>query len=251
MSPGPDRLDTVNIRIGIAAADTTRAAAALHIPAISGRGTTVHLLAYSCGPTSLRLAAAGVSLLLEQDAEATWMTVRVRPMRRALLNPNWNGFWTDGTETLYIEQERDANSRVLIARLVAAGPSSGLPIAEAGVNLAEILWPRQRSFVEHCTGIQIGDQHVSLTRSVKTRQWAVRLGCVDAHVQRWIISPAVSNQPGFDALEVSRRSSETEADFLLPALYAGLRRRGLEPQDAVAAPEERISIYFDDSDLAD
>jgi len=132
-------LDSVTIRIGIASADTLRAAAALHLHDMSGWGTTVHLLAP--GPTSLRLAAAGISLLLEQDVETTWITVRVRPMRRALLDAKWAGFRTDGRETLHIEQERDANSRVLVARLVGAGPSRGSPIAETAVNLAEVLRP--------------------------------------------------------------------------------------------------------------
>jgi hypothetical protein len=249
MSSGTDRLDAVNIRIGIAAADTQRTAAALRLHDMSASGTTVHLLSH--GPTNLGLSAAGISLLFEQDMETTWVTVRIRPMRRALLDAKWTGFRTDGQETLHIEQERDANSRVLIARLVAAGPSRGSPIAETGVTLADVLRPRQRSFIEHCAGIQVGAQPVHLSRPVRTHRWAVRLDRVDAHIQRWVVSPAVGEQGGFDALEVSRRLSELEADFLLPALSAALRRRGLEPQDTIGRLEERAGFYLSDGGNSD
>jgi len=174
--------------------------------------------------------------------------VRVRPMRRSLLDAKWAGFTTDGRETLHIEQERDANSRVLVARLVGAGPSRGSPVAETAVNLAEFLRPRQRSFIEHCAGIQVGAQFVHLSRPVRTHRWAVWLDRVDTHVHRWVASPVAGEQSGFDALEVSRRSSQLEADFLLPAVSAGLRRRGLEPQDTIGPLEERVGVYLGEAD---
>lgn len=235
---GVSRLDAVNIRIGIADDQTDQAVEAFGLQSIRPSEGTVNLLDYRAGTGVPSLAADGVSVAIYDSADVSVLTVQVRHVRR--LHPGWAGFYSQDSETLRIEEERDSTRRVRTASFTVRDRHHVRELADPYLQLPDLLTPRQWSFMLDCAPGQPRSGPLAVLGPILALSWTVKLDRIDATVSRWRhLSVAGGRAPVLDAIEVSRRSPPEEAGFLYPALATPIRRRGLDPDRGVPWLEMR------------
>lgn len=240
---GTSRLDGITIRIGLAA-PTEHTVEALSLPSIRSSRSTLHLIDYRPGSAPSSLASAGVTIAVHDVDGLRQVTVQVRHVRSAQLYPRWADYYGRDGETLRIEEERDSTRRVLAATLTVPRELPAEALAAADLRLPDVLTPTQRSFMQDCAPGRHRPVPLDPFGPIQVLSWAVRLDRVDAAVSLWRL-PATDDRagPGGDLMEVSRRSSPTEAGFLYPALAASIRRRGLDPDGGIPWLEARAARW--------
>ena len=238
--PGVSRLDSVNIRIGIADDQTEQAVEAFGLQSIGPSQSTVHLFDYRAGTAVPSLAVGGVIIAAYDSADVSLLTVQVRHVRR--LHPRWAAFYGQDSETLRIEEERDSTRRVLAASFTVRGGHHPQESADPHLRLTDLLTPSQWSFMQDCAPGQPRSGPLVRLGPILSLDWTVRLDRIDATVSRWRhFGTADGREPVLDAIEVSRRSLPEEAGFLYPALATPIRRQGLDPDGGIPWLEMRAA----------
>jgi hypothetical protein len=243
-----NRLDAVRIRIGLGEAQTKQAMEGLGLQSITPSRSMLHLLDYRPGPALPTLVSAGVTISVHDSGDLSLLTVQVRHIRRQRLHPRWAVFYGQDEETLRVEEERDRTRRVLTASLTARSPHPGHAWTGADLRLADVLSPRQWSFLHDCVPGRPQPRPLTPLGPISVLSWTVRLDRVDVTVSRWQHRATDGGtETGLDVMEVSRGSLPAEAGFLHPALAASIRRRGLDPDGSVPWLEMRAARWFAES----
>jgi hypothetical protein len=247
-----NRLDSVNIRIGLAGVQAGQAVEAFGLRSIRPSRSTLHLLDYRPGSAasslaSPSLASTGVTISVADSGEQSLTTVQVRHVRRRHLYPRWAAFYGRDAEMLLVEEERDSTRRVLAASFTVRYEHAGPALAGTDLRLADLLTPRQWSFMQDCApGLpQSGLMHP--LGPIPVLSWTISLDRIDATLSRWHLPGTEGGtRPAPELVEVSRRSLPAEAGFLFPALAASMRRRGLDPDGNVPWLETRAAQWSAD-----
>jgi hypothetical protein len=236
---GPERLDAVNIRIGLAHAQSERAVEALGLQSATPSRSALHLIDYRPGSASSSLASAGVTIAVRDWSDRRLLTVQVRHIRQAQLYPRWAAFYRRDGETLRVEEERDSSRRVLAASFCASRERLTQALTGAGLRLPDLLTPRQWSFLQDCAPGHPQPAPLEPFGPIAVLSWKVSLDRIDATVSLWRL-PAEDGTT-LDLMEVSRRTLPAEAGFRYPALAASIRRLGLDPDGGIPWLETRAS----------
>ena len=231
-----ERLDAVDLRIGIPDAGTARTAAALGLDRAKASERAVHLLEdFSSSPGLL--ATVGATARLVEIPRASDVTVQLRAVRRARLDPDWLSFYSDDRHHLQIAEEWTPDRRImtasLTARLDAAIPALAvIPDPDGARPGHGLLSAMQRDFLASCTGLVVEDDRLTLLGPIVERAWRLRRYDFDFLVRRW-----TAHRPGrgadLDLIDLERASIEADAPFLLPALRSLALRQGVDPSEDV------------------
>jgi hypothetical protein len=242
---GMNRLDSVNIRIGLTDAQTGQAVEALGLRSIRPSRSTLHLLDYRPGSAGSSLASAGITISVSDCGAESLTTVRVRHVRRRSLYPRWAAFYGRGAEMLLVEEERGSSRRVLAASFIVRYEHAVPALAGADLRLTDLLTPRQWSFMHDCAPRPPQPGPLDPFGPIPVVSWTISLDRIDATVSRWRLPAAPGGtEPALDLAEVSRRSLPAEAGFLFPALAASMRQRGLDPDGDVPWLEMRAAQWL-------
>ena len=230
-----ERLDGVDLRVGIPDAEAARTAAALGVDRAKASVHAVRLLEdFSSSPGLL--AVAGATARVVEIPRASEVIVQLRPVRRARLGPDWLSFYSDGRHRLRIAEEWTLNQRImttsLAARLDAIPALTARPDPNGTQPAGGLLSAMQRDFLASCAGLVVEDDRLELSGSILERTWRLRLHDLDFLVRRWT---ADNLGPGanLDLMDLERPSSEADAPFLFPALLSLARRQGVDPGEDV------------------
>ena len=242
-----NRLDSVNIRIGLADAQAGQADEALGLRSIRPSRSTLHLLDYRPGSAASSLASAGVTISVADSGEQSLTTVQVRHVRRRRLYPRWAAFYGRDAELLLVEEERDSTRRVLAASFTVRYEHGVPALAGADLRLTDLLTPTQWSFMQDCAPGPPQPGLMDPLGPIPVLSWTISLDRIDATMSRWRLpGPEGGTGPAPELAEVSRRSLPAEAGFLFPALAASMRRRGLDPDGNVPWLETRAAQWSAD-----
>ena len=231
-----ERLDGVDLRIGIPDADTARLAASLALDRAGASEREVYLLEDLSGSLGL-LSAAGATARLVQIPGGHELVVQLRPVRQAQLGPDWLGFYSDARHRLRISEEWTSNQRIMTASLTARldGPVPALAATADpdGTRSAKGLLPgMQRGFLASRTGLVIKDGGLRLLGPITERIWRLRRYDLDFLVRRWT-ARQLGRGTDLDVIDLERPSSEADAPFLLPALRSVAHRQGTDTGEDV------------------
>jgi hypothetical protein len=231
-----ERLDGVDLRVGIPDAGTARLAISLGLDHAGASERRIYLLEDLSGRHG-PLSAAGVTARLISTSGRYELVVQLRPARRAQLGPGWLGFYSDARHRLRISEEWTATQRILTASLTAEldGPVQALaaPAAPDGNWPARgLLSARQRDFLVTRPGLVVNDGGLRLLGPILERVWRLRRYDLDIVVRCW-----TAHQPHrhaeLDLIDLERTSVEADAPFLLPALRSLAQRHGIDPGEDV------------------
>jgi len=233
-----ERLDGVDLRIGIPDADVASVIAALGLDTREPEERAVHLLEDLSGAPA-RLMAAGATARLQCAPGRCEVVVQLRPARRARLGPPWAGFRSGQGHRLRITEEWVATQRVLIAALtasldrgeLAAVPARAPVTAEPGSGL---LSATQASFLADCAGLAVPGDRLMMIGPIRERVWTLRQDDLRFRVRRWTAHGRGGTR-ALDLADLEARTSPEDAPFLFPALRS-LARQHLVDTEAEAGP---------------
>lgn len=194
-----ERLDGVDLRIGIPDADTARLAASLGLDRAGASEREVYLIEDLSGRPGL-LYAAGATVRLRQIPGGHELVVQLRPVRRARLGPGWLGFYTADPD-----------------RTRSAGG---------------LLSATQRDFLATCAGLVVNDGRLSLLGPILEHICRLRRYHLDFLVRR-LTAPRLGRGADLDLIDLERGSVEADAPFLFPALLSLARQQGVDPGEDV------------------
>lgn len=244
---GMNRLDSVNIRIGLTDAQAGHAVEAFGLRSIRPSRSTLHLLDYRPGSAAPSLASTGVTISVADCGGQSLTTVQVRHVRRRHLYPRWAALYGRDAEMLLVEEERDSTRRVLAASFAVRYEHAVPALAGTDLRLTDLLTPRQWSFMQDCAPGLPQARLMDPLGPIPVLSWTISLDRIDATLSRWRLSgPEGGTGPATELAEVSRRSLPAEAGFLFPALAASMRRRGLDPDGDVPWLETRAAQWSAD-----
>jgi len=231
-----ERLDGVDLRIGIPDADTARLAASLGLDRAGASEREIYLLEDLSGSPGL-LSAAGTTARLVQIPGGRQLVVQLRPVRQAQFGPDWLGFYSDARHRLRISEEWTANRRIMIAsltaRLDAAIPALAATTDPDGTRSARgLLSARQRDFLATCAGLVVNDGRLRLLGPILEHIWRLQRYDLDFAVHRWT-ARRLGRGADLDLIDLERASVEADAPFLLPALRSLAQRQGVDPSEDV------------------
>jgi len=240
-----ERLDGVDLRIGIPDADVASVIAGLGLDTCEPSERAVHLLEdLSGGPA--RLMTAGATARLRCAASRREVVVQLRPARRARLGPPWAGVRSGQGHRLRITEEWVATQRVLVAALTAslgtgepaavparaaAVPARGPVTAEPGGGL---LSARQAGFLADCAGLTSPGDRLMMIGPIREQVWTLRRDDLRFRVRRWTAHGRGGTR-ALDLADLEARTSAGDAPFLFPALRS-LARQHLVDTEAEADP---------------
>ena len=182
---GMNRLDSVNIRIGLADAQTGQAVEALGLRSIRPSRSTLHLLDYRPGSAASSLASTGVTISVADSGEQSLTTVHVRHVRRRRLYPRWAAFYGRDAEMLLVEEERDSTRRVLAASFTVRYEHAAAALAGADLRLTDLLTPRQWAFMQDCAPGPPQPGLMDPLGPIPVLSWTISLDRIDATMSRW------------------------------------------------------------------
>lgn len=231
-----ERLDGVDLRIGIPDAGTARVAASLGLVRAGARERDVYLLEDLSGGPGL-LSATGATARLVQVPGGHELVAQLRPVRRAQLRRDWLGFYSDTKHRLRISEEWTSTQRIMTASLTARldGP---VPVLAAtadpdGTRPAQgLLSGMQRDFLASRTGLMIKEGGLRLLGPFGERIWGLRRYALDFMVRRWTVH-RLDRDADLDVIDLERATAEADAPFLLPALRSLAQRQGTDPSEDV------------------
>lgn len=231
-----ERLDGVDLRIGIPNADTARLAASLGLDRGRASEREVYLLEDRSGSPGL-LSAAGATVRLMQIPGGHELVVQLRPVRQAQLGPDWLGFYSETRHRMRISEEWTSNQRIvtasLTARLDEALPALAAAADPDGTRSARgLLSTTQRTFLATCTELGVNEDGLRLFGPILERTWRLRRYDLDFLVRRWTAHP-MGRDADLDLIDLEQASSEADAPFLLPALRSLAQRHGVDPGEDV------------------
>lgn len=238
-----ERLDGVDLRVGIPDADAARLAASLALDGAVASERAVYLLEnFSGGRGRDRggpglLSAAGITARLVRIPAGHELVVQLRPVRQARLGPDWLGFYSDARHRLRISQEWTSVRRIMTASLTARLDGAGRTLAdtadpEGTRSAGGLLSGMQRDFLASCAGLVIDDDGLAAFGPITERAWRLWRYDLDFLVRRWT-APRLGHGADLDLIDLERASVETDAPFLFPALRSLAMRQGVDPGEDV------------------
>jgi hypothetical protein len=242
-----ERLDGVDLRIGIPDADSARLAAGLGLDRARASEREVYLLEDLSGSPGL-LSAAGATVRLVPIPGGHVLVVQLRPVRRAQLGPDWLGFYSDTTHRLRISQEWTTNQRIMTASLTARldGPVRALA-ARAGPDgtrsATGLLSAMQRDCLAIHTELVVNEGRLRLLGPILERAWRLRRNDLDFLVRRWT-ARRLGRGTSLDLIDLEQASVEEDAPFLLPALRSLAQRQGIDSGEDVEPVVVRAVSWF-------
>jgi hypothetical protein len=227
-----ERLDGVNLRVGILDADAARVAAAFDLDPSEAREREIHVLEYLVGGSGL-LTAAGATVWRAQGPRSRQVVARLWPVRRARLAPGWSAFYADSRHRLRIAQEWIGTRRILTAALTESldltSPAPGSDRDPAGLRASQgLLSARQRDFLNDCAGIVVPDHGLVLLGPIQEQVWALERDDLSLRIRRWR-AHRLGETAGLDMIDLEVPTSAEDAPFLFPALRSLAQRNGIDP----------------------
>jgi hypothetical protein len=233
-----ERLDGVDLRIGIPDADVPSVMAALGLDTREPGECAVHLLEDLSGwPT--RLMTAGATARLECAPRRREVVVQLRPARRARLVPPWAGFRSGRGHRLRVTEEWAATQRVLVAALTSAHDTGGPAAVPARAPVTTepgggLLSATQAGFLADCAGLTAREDRLMMIGPIRERVWTLRRDDLRFRVRRWT-AYGRGWARGLDLADLETWTSAADAPFLFPALRSLARQHLVDPE-AEAGP---------------
>lgn len=240
-----ERLDGVDLRIGIPDAAVARVIFAFGLDTREPSERVIHLLEnLPSGPT--RLIAAGVTARLECSLSRCEVVIQLRPARRARLGPDWAAFYSGSGHRLRLAEEWVATQRILVATLTASlddWDAASIP-ARAPVTAESargLLSARHLEFLASCAGLTILEDQPMLLGPIRERAWTLRHGDLHFRVRRW-----TAGLPGrarlLDLVDLEAQTSAADAPFLFPALRSLARQHQVDSEAETSPMAVRAPI---------
>lgn len=250
--PPAERLDGVDLRIGIPDSEAARVVAAFGLDTCEASERAIHLLENLSGGPG-RLTTAGATARLVQAPGRSEVVVQLRPVRRARLGPDWSGFHSDSRHRLRIAQEWAGTQRILAASLTASidardpalAPALAPAPAAAPLSVRPghgLLSARQRDFLADCAGLVVPEDRLTLLGPIQERAWMVRHTDLSLRVRRWTARRPGSTS-GLDLVDLEAQTSAADAPFLFPALRSLARQHQVDTEAEVDPIPIRAVIW--------
>ena len=231
MVVGAGRLDTIKIKVTMAAPEVGAALAAF---GLAGSAAHSHEIYFCEQPSTLGLLPLlddGVILRIRRRPEGPGdVTVKLRPCRPGQLRGRWATFRRSAHHELRIKGDWAHDRRVVAAALVRSVPGDQLrhALGFRPPGLDRLFSARQRRYLAECTIAGPGLDDLCLLGPVEIRQWRLRERRYDITAERWTVrTPGGPSGP--DLLELSVTARPGDAALVQPAFLATIRRRGLDP----------------------
>jgi hypothetical protein len=236
--PVAERLDGVDLRIGIPDAAVARVIFAFGLDTREPSERVIHLLENLPGGPA-RLIAAGVTARLECSLSRCEVIVQLRPARRARLGPDWARFYSGSGHRLRLAEEWVATQRTLVAALTASlddWDAASIParISVTAESARGLLSARHLEFLASCAGLMILEDQLMLLGPIRERAWTLRHGDLHFRVRRWTAGLPASARL-LDLVDLEAQTSAADAPFLFPALRS-LARQYQVDTEAEASP---------------
>jgi hypothetical protein len=230
--PAAERLDGVDLRIGIPDVEVASVVAAFGLDTCEASERAIHLLDNLSGAPA-RLIAAGATARLERAPRRSEVVVQLWPVRRAQLGPDWSDFHSDSGHRLRIAEEWVGTQRILVAALTASLAGDQAPVsAQTPVAVGPgrgLLSARQRNFLADCAGLAVLEDRLTLLGPIRERSWTLRRDDLSFRVRRWT-AYRPGNTPGLDLVDLEAQTSAADAPFLFPALRSLARRHQVDTE---------------------
>ncbi|WP_040700851.1 hypothetical protein [Nocardia vinacea] len=186
-------------------------------------------------PTGLHTAPTLLSsriVIRLRSGENDDLTVKLRPCLPSQLVGRWTTSFTDDALRYRIEEDWNAERRVLSASAVSDRPAGSLHDATMlGADVTTVLDTAQRQLLVSCTppGVAV-DRLVAMGPIASTKWTKVRVGDLHVDAERWTIadldllelSLRITPEHGESHTEVRNRALRRQRKF-----EAAVRRRGL------------------------
>jgi hypothetical protein len=244
--PAAERLDGVDLRIGVQDVEAPRVVAAFGLDIRDARERAIYLLENLSG-TPDRLKPANPTARLECGPGRCEVVVQLRPVRRARLGPDWSGFRSGSGHRLRIAEEWSGTQRLLAASLTAVLDPGDMTQGSANVPLTVgpghgLLTDRQRDFLADCAGLAVRDDRLTTLGPIQERAWTLIYSDLSFCVRRW-----TSHGPGYprglDLVELEAQTSAADAPFLFPALRSLARQHQVDTEAEVGPIAVRAAIW--------
>jgi len=246
--PAVDRLDGVDLRIGVPDTDVPTVVAALGLDRRGARERVIHLLG-NFPDVAARHAVAGTTAWPERPSRTFEVLVQVRPVRRTQLGPVWSAFRSDVVHRLRIAEEWMATQHVLVAMCTAYLDAGRLGPAAAGAPVTastpvmvttsatarpglEVPTSRQRDFLADCAGLVVPEDQLTLVGPIRERTLTFRHDDLSFCVRRWT-ARAAGGVGRLDLVDLEAQASAADAPFLFPALRSLARRHQVDTEAEV------------------
>ena len=243
--PAVERLDGVDLRIGIPDTDVADVVAAFGLDQRGVRERVIHLVG-NFPDVPARRAVAGTTAWLQRTPRTFEVLVQVRHVRRALLGPDWSAFRSDAVNRLRIAEEWMATQHILVAactafldgghpalataRTLATASTPVMITTPAAVRLGgELLSGRQRDFLADCAGLVVPEDRLTLVGPIRERTLALRHGDLSFRVRRWTAA-ARGGAGRLDLVDLEAPASAADAPFLFPALRSLARQHQIDTE---------------------
>jgi hypothetical protein len=233
-----ERLDGVNLRIGIPDASVANVITAFGLDACEASESAIHLLENHSGlPT--QQANRSATAWLQRSRSRSQVIVQLRPTRRARLGQPWAGFHAEHGHRLRITEEWGPAQRILVATLTAPfGPGEPAAVPALAPVTARpargLLSATQLAFLADCAGLTVREDRLIMIGAIRERTWTLRRDDLDLRVRRWT-AHRHGKARSLDLADLEVPTSPVDAPFLFPALRS-LAIRHLIDADAAAGP---------------
>jgi len=233
-----ERLDGVNLRIGIPDASVANVIAGFGLDAWEASESAIHLLEDLSG-TPAQQTNMSATAWLRRSPSRSQVIVQLRPARRARLGRPWAGFRAEHGHRLQITEEWGAAQRILVATLTASlglGEPAAVPaLARVTARPARgLLSATQIAFLADCAGLTVLEDQLIMVGPIRERAWTLRRDDLDCRVRRWTAHRR-GKARSLDLADLEAPTSPADAPFLFPALRS-LARRHLVDTDAETGP---------------
>jgi hypothetical protein len=231
--PVAERLDGVDLRIGIPDAAVASVIIAFELDTREPSERAIHLLENLPGmPT--RLMAAGVAARLECSLSRCEVVVELRPARRARLGPDWARFYSGSGHRLRLAEEWVTTQRILVAALTASiddWDAASIParVPVRAESARGLLSARHLEFLATCAGLMILEDQLTLLGPIRERAWTLQQGDLHFRVRRWTAGLPASACP-LDLVDLEAQTSAPDAPFLFPALRSLARQHHVDSE---------------------
>jgi hypothetical protein len=231
MVVGRERLDTIKIKVTIAADEVSAALATFNLSRSTARGHEIYFCEQPSKLGLLPLLDDAVILRIRHRREGpSDVTVKLRPCLPGQLRGPWSAFRRSAHHELRVKGDWTHDRHVVAASLVHSVPGDHLRqvLESKPYDLGYLFSTRQRRYLADCTIADPDLDHLCLLGPVEAHQWRQREPRYDITAERWTVH--VRGDPsGLDLLELSVTAEAEDASLIQPAFLASIRRRGLDP----------------------
>ena len=231
MVVGMGRLDTIKIKVTIAADEVSAALATFNLSGSTARGHDIYFCEQPSQLGLFPLLDDAVILRIRHHREGSSdVTVKLRPCLPEQLRGPWSAFRRSADHELRVKGDWTHDRHVVAASLVHSMPGDHLrQVLDARpYDLGRLFSALQRRYLAETTISDPDLDHLYLLGPVEAHRWRQRGRRYDITAERWTVH--VRGDPsGLDFLELSVTAEPEDASLIQPAFLASIRRRGLDP----------------------